>query len=267
LSGSDASPPNQDYPQPTGGVLISRGVSLSLSNLSISIGPEGINGSDIEVKVSLDLTPYWLEIAAEHAKIATARHDDVLAAQRAGDSHAQSAAMEAECKASMLACAASAIALDALYSSVRDHVSIPDHVRTAWRKNRTPRHAQVSEVFRQAFAVSTTGAQLLKKNVRELFTWRDRAVHPPAEARQPTLYAELGVGAEWRFVAFSASNARLAVGAVLAIVGQLLAKPRKGRSKVAEFCKPALANVSPVLDIWEAEYGKLYERRPATDTS
>jgi hypothetical protein len=108
---------------------------------------------------------------------------------------------------------------------------------------------------------------LLKQTLKELFKWRDRAVHPPAEATQPALYQEIGVGTEWRFIVFCGSNARLVTAQSLSIVAQLLAKPRTSRPRLVEYCKPALANILPTLETWEAEFGKVYERPSSSNAA
>jgi hypothetical protein len=44
-----------------------------------------------------------------------------------------------------------------------------------------------------------------------LFRFRDWAVHPPADFRQPVLHPDLQVGVDQRFLAFSSLNADRAV--------------------------------------------------------
>jgi hypothetical protein len=252
-------------PAASGGLMINRGARLTISNIGISFGPDGVSASDPTITVSIDLTPYWLEIAVSQVRAATEQHERLLQASRAGNNDLVSAVMEAECKASMQAFAAAGIALDAFYAAVKEQVPIPEALIAQWRKNRTARYKQIAEVFRRAFDMDPRSAVRLRTTMREVFDFRDRAVHPPAVARQAVLYEELAVGTEWRFVAFRAHNARLATSAALSIVAQLLARPRIEHSSLVEFCRPALTNIQPTVDEWEKEFGQLYARSASRD--
>jgi hypothetical protein len=245
--------------------MINRGTTFGVSNFRLTIGPDGVVASDTTFTLSLDLTPYWLEIAVTQARHAIAHHADLLKAFQAEDQAAIDKAMEAECKVSMQTFAAAAIALDAFYARVKKDMLISDELVALWRANRTARYKQIAEVFRRAFKVGPRSAVLLRKQIREIFDWRDRTVHPPSSASQPVLYDELAVGTEWRFVAFRAFNARLIAGAALSIVAQLVARPRSEHAALVAFCQSALANIQPTVDGWEREFGVLYDRNAARD--
>jgi hypothetical protein len=245
--------------------MINRGARFTISNLSLTIGPEGVLASDPTFTLSLDLTPYWLEIAASEARIAMKHHGELLEAAQTENPDSVSKAMEAECKASMQTFAASAIALDALYAAVKEHVSIPEERVAQWRANRTARYKQIAEVFRQAFKVGPRSAVRFRKDMRQIFEWRDRTVHPPSSANKAVLYEELSVGTEWRFVAFRAHNARLVASTALSIIAQLLARPRNEHAALVDYCGPALTNIQPTVDEWEREFGALYDRNASRD--
>jgi len=243
-----------------GGILVSRGVSLTLSNISFTIGPDGFSGSDAKVTVSLDLTPYWLEIAVSQTEVALEEHAAVLAAWKAGDSASMGAAMEAECKASMQAAVAAGVALDAFYATVRRYVTLSEEEVTTWRAKRTARYKQVAEVFRRGFVVGPKSTKILSKTLGQIFDVRDKAVHPPATASEPVLYPEIRTGTEWRFVMFCGKNAQAITRESLSVVAQLLGRPREKNVKLVEYCRPALANIEPTVTRWEERYGQLYPR-------
>jgi hypothetical protein len=258
--------PTTPTPRPVSrGILINRGTTFGISNLRLTIGPDGAIESDTKFTLSLDLTPYWLEIAVAHARQALANHADLLDVfEREGQARIDQA-MEAECKASMQAFAAAAIALDAFYARVKEDVPISSELVGQWRAKRAARYKQIAEVFRRGFRVGPRSAVLLRKHIREIFEWRDRTVHPPSTAGQPVFYEELSVGTEWRFVAFRAHNARLIAGTALSIVAQLLTRPRSEHAALSKYCVSALANVQPTLDAWEKEFGVLFDRSVASD--
>jgi hypothetical protein len=245
--------------------MINRGTTFGVSNFSLTIGPDGAIESDATFTLSLDLTPYWLEIAVVQARQALADHAELLDAFRVEDQVRIDKAMEAECKASMQTFAAAAIALDAFYARVKEDVPIPPELVAQWRANGAARYKQITELFRRSFRVGNRSAVMLRKHIREIFDWRDRTVHPPAMAGQPVFYEELSVGTEWRFVVFRAHNARLIAGSALSIVAQLLARPRSEHVALSKYCVSALTNIQPTLDAWEKEFGTLYDRSASRD--
>src|SRR4051812_33573888 len=109
-------PTSPTPPRQSRGILINRGTTFGVSNLRLTIGPDGAIESDATFTLSLDLTPYWVEIAVAHARHALANHAELLEVFEGGDQVRIDRAMEAECKASMQAFAAAAIALDAFYA-------------------------------------------------------------------------------------------------------------------------------------------------------
>src|SRR3954465_14183963 len=129
------------------GIMINRGTQFSISNISITIGPDGApDMAQPTFSLSLDLTSYWLEIAVSQVRAASKHHAELLEASRAEDNAGLSKAMEAECKASMQAFAAAAIALDAFYAAVKGLCAIPPELGRTWRDKGTARYKQISEV-------------------------------------------------------------------------------------------------------------------------
>ena len=93
---------------------------------------------------------------------------------------------------------------------------------------RTPRHARISETFRRLFVTSNPEARRLHAIVQQLFKFRDWAVHPPADFRRPVPHDALGEGVEWRFVAFGAPNALVAVQNAAVVIRHCVDHPRQG---------------------------------------
>lgn len=259
-------PTQPPVPFASKGIMINRGTQFSISDLRFTISPDGmLDGGKPTLSLSLDLTSYWLEIAVSQFENASKHHDELLLAEGAEDKERISTAMEAECKACMQAFAAAAIALDAFYAAVKDRCPIPPELVATWQTKGTARYKQIAEVFRRSFRVGPRSAVRLRKEIREIFKWRDRTVHPMSARTRPVLYQELSVGTEWRFVAFRAENARLVVGAALSIIAQLLARPREKHAELVKFCGPALSNLQPSVIAWETKFGELYDRAIARD--
>src|SRR6185437_15189206 len=136
----------------------------------------------------------------------------------------------------MQALTSAAIALDALYASVRERTDIPETLVATWRKNKTARPKQVAEVFRRAFRVGPKSFRNLAAIVHQLYKFRDLAVHPPASFSAPVFHATLNARTEWRFLSFGYDSSLVAVRASLAAVTQLTQLPRTKNTLLVKYC-------------------------------
>jgi hypothetical protein len=247
---------------PFRGIFIANGSRFVVPRLTLSISADGIVSSDLDLRVSLDLWTYWLSIGRRHANDAVAHHVDVFAAwEEEVEGERRGTAMEREFESAMQAIVAAGVAIDAFYASVKEYLTLPPELTSKWRANGTGRYKQVSEVFRRAFALTPRNAVKLRSAIKEIFQYRNWAVHPPAAARAPVTYDELRIGTEWRFVAFRADNARGLVGRAIAIIAQLVDIPRELSPEFVRYCGEARARVLPILSEWERDNGTLFDRR------
>jgi hypothetical protein len=96
----------------------------------------------------------WAEIAKEHLAGAERARADLIEQQANGE---PLEAMARELRESMIAVAASAHAIDALYGEVvavaqaRGLVLVDPAQAAAWGANKTPRHARIFETLKRAF--------------------------------------------------------------------------------------------------------------------
>jgi hypothetical protein len=250
--------------EPTGGIFITRGMRISVANFTISMSENGEMSTDLQLHLSLDMCPYWLNIAARHVSEAQECHRRVLEAWRGPDGEPRAIAIEAEFEAGMQAIMSAGIAIDAFYASVKEFVDLPADVTARWRTNGTARHKQISEVLRRAFRMDPRSAVNLREAIKEILRFRDSAVHPPADTRAPVRYAELGTATEWRLEAFRAENARTLCGLALSIVAQLVEAPRLEDPAFVDYCTSTRARLIPLLSAWESQYGELWVRSAAS---
>lgn len=246
-----------------GGIYISRGMRLKFpaGGITISINDNGQPEVNVKrVEVCLDPHVHWLEIALQHLDKAERAHITLLDAWQAGDKGRKSEALETEFAASLQGIVAAAIAVDACYAMVRRYVEVPADTLKAWRKNRTSRPRQITEVLRLSFRMNARTATEVQGHLKELFKWRDWGVHPPAEFDRPVRYDELGVATEWRFVAFRAENTRNAVKLALSLIAQLPPHPKPEFSELTKHCNDAIHFITPLVERWEQKYGELYPR-------
>lgn len=220
------------------GIYIARGMTLSLSSFSIRTRDDGgIEVDPITLHVRFDVCPSWIQIAKRHLDAAVVARETRRAVWAGTDENAKSEALETEFEASMQAIMAAAIAWDAAYAILREHVVIPEAMTAQWRQGRTARYTQVAEVVCRAFTLKPKGAAAFRANLKEIYRYRDLAVHPSGKIEAPMLHPELDLGMEWRFVYFRATNAELAVQAAAAMLWDLAHNGRAKNPKVAEYQK------------------------------
>lgn len=221
------------------GIFITKGMSLSIpaGGLKISIADDGKVNSEVRVHVRFDTCQTWASLAVQHLRRAQEHRALRLAAWSGTDEAEKGRTLEQEFEASMQAMVAAAIAWDAFYALVKEHVDLPKGVVESWRKKRTSRHIQVTEVVRQAFTLKPKGASALRQNLKEIFKYRDLAVHPSGAIDAPVLHPELNVGVEWRFATFRAVAAEQIVNSAIGMLWDLAQNGKAASPTNAEFMK------------------------------
>lgn len=231
------------------GVFISRGMSIGVPSGGSTLAAD--DGGNIKGSLSLhvwfDVTRTWLELAQSHLGDARERRTSRQAAWAQSDETLKASSLEREFESSMQAVMSAAIALDAYYAVVKNCVTLPANLEALWREKRTPRHSQVTEVIRRAFALKKEGTAALRKNIRQVFHFRDLAVHPSGKIEAPLLHPELNVGVEWRFAYFRAMNAEEIVYAVGRILWDLSNGPAPKSVKLAKYSVGLKAKLNEIF--------------------
>lgn len=254
-----------------GGVFITKGMQVTIpaGGLTIRLGADGkLEADPVILHVGLDMCPYWIEIALKHLAETESASRRARAAHEQDDTESKADALRVEFMAGMQTIVASGVAMDSFYASVKEYVDIPENVQRAWREKKTARYKQTAEVFRQAFPISDNSFNTIRGLLKELASFRGRAVHPPSGTGAPVRHPELDIVTEWRYVVFRLYNAKAALSLTLSIITQLAAKadPKKNEP-LAKYCESLLPKLEPHLEAWEAEYGLLHERKPSSSDS
>jgi len=196
-------------------VFISKGMTVAVppGGLSLRVGDDGKVTGNLTLHVRFDVCTTWADLSLRHLRDAQAQRSARELAWSGTDEQQKGATLEREFEASMQAIMAAAIALDAFYAVVQSHAALPSSLLRQWRTKRTPRYAQVTEVIRRGFGLKPKGTAALRQNVKEIYRFRDLAVHPRGKIEAPVLHPELNVGVEWRFAFFRAHNAEPIVNA------------------------------------------------------
>jgi hypothetical protein len=235
------------------GVFISRGMAVGIpaGGLTIGIGSDGKPTSSLVLHVHFDVSPTWLELAAAHLTAARLHSLQRAEAWSRDDEDAKASTLEREFESSMQAIVAAAIAIDAFYAVLQKRVQIPQAIVASWRRNKTARYVQVTEVLKTAFGLRGKGLEALSGNLREIYRLRDLAVHPSGQLDAPILHPELQVGVEWRFAYFWYRNADAVVRAAARVLIELTntGKPKnRDVRNYADGLKNRLAEIGAKID-------------------
>lgn len=242
-------------PTPRRGVLIAAGTNLRIADLRFTIDEKGEFQSSMRLELALDVFPYWMSIALDHAETLSRANGQLIAAWSSSDNSAVHAALEAEFRSSLQAITASAIAWDALYDTVQRVSPLPFEVRSSWSRNRTARYQRLCELLRRAFRIGNPSVAQLRLVLKETFKYRAWAVHPPAAFSAAAYHPELGIQTEWRFVAFRHFNAHHIVRTAVMLIPQLLTRPRSNQKELIKYCEPMLPRMRDLVNRWESQFG------------
>lgn len=219
------------------GIFITRGMAISIPKFTLTMGDNGEISSDVKIQVRFDVCPTWIQLAQQHLAAALEARGFRETVWQGTDEDGKALALECEFEASMQAIMAGAIAMDAFYSILQQHVQIPESLIARWRTGRTPRYSQVAEVIRRAFTLKPKGAAAFRSNLKELYRIRDLAVHPSGKIEAPVLHPELNLGVEWRFAYFRASNAEQVVNAVTWMLWDLSHNGKSKEPSITEYAE------------------------------
>lgn len=164
--------------------------------------------------------------------------------------------LDREFKASIQAAVAAATFFEALYATAAER----DPRKPPTMKDRPSRYAVVTEQLRRSFGLRKQGTANLRSVLKEIYRFRDQAVHPSAAFTQPTLHPQLQVGVEHRFIMFSFNNAKELVRAALAFSKILPSRDLTRQPKEIQDLAAYLLEVClPLYVTWEQHYGQLLD--------
>ncbi|WP_432065485.1 hypothetical protein [Streptomyces sp. C10-9-1] len=185
------------------------------------------------IEVAARLWPRWAGIAIDRALAARVARERAVAAN---DFSAKSSALNEEFDAALVAVAASAHTLDALYGSV-----VPESRRAEWKDKRTPRRSAIREGLKLVFATGPRNTPWVDK-FEWLFNLRDAAVHHGEEPQETVPHPSLATHTGPEYVAYSTESADQAVGLMLEVLRWCVDHPKPKA--------PTTGPQAPTADQW-----------------
>ncbi|WP_142274651.1 hypothetical protein [Mycobacterium scrofulaceum] len=234
------------------GITVCDGGDLRLSNIQINFNDDGVESPSPTVHLRTDTWPYWLAEAVSAAVDAAKTSTEIPAAVAASNDDKIGRLMVLELRASMRALTSSAFAIDAFYASVK--ARSPKHPQQdIWHQNSTARSKQVAETLRYHLKVAKNeSAKELRRRIKELFKYRDWAVHPGSKFREPIYREDLDAAVDWHFVVFSAANAQGGTYLAVNTLDNLVTVLNRGSEELVQFKPRAREAMDKILDVYES---------------
>lgn len=160
-------------------------------------------GRGISIAMRQNLWARWLEVTAEHWRIAEAAHHDIRARRR------DDAIMD-ELRASLVVCTAATAAVEALYEDVRYLIPL--------RPRRAHRAHQMSDGIAVTFGLHADQERKLRGDLKELFRHRDESLHGHTESKPPRAHP-LGFRTGAEIAVFNAVECRRYLQTALTALG------------------------------------------------
>lgn len=257
-----AESPNEQQSAPAGLFIVrGQGLRIPAGGFTMTIDENGELSAKLErIEVSLEMSSLWLRVALDQLGFAKTAQRRAIEASQNDNGALLASELEAECAAGMLAISSAAFAIDAFYAVLKDRSPRVASIPVAAGHRRPSRYKIVAEAIRREFKIGPKGITNVREILRQVYKFRDLAVHPRGDYSVPVLKPEIKKITEWRFVSFGASSAQVAVRATLALFVQIIERPRSPTKELADHLdgmRPAFAELA---SRWRADYGHLLDQ-------
>jgi hypothetical protein len=233
------------------GVRITRGSDFQIPSFTIEIADDGtLTSPPIVPRLRTDTWSFWLEDAVEAAVEASRLESELPTVRAGGDEEDLTRAMVRELRSTMRAITAAAFATDAFYASVKARSPAHPHEHVWRAKGRTQRYVQVYETLRYHLKLRRPGDAEIRNRIRELFRFRDWAVHPGSKYREPVYREDLDSGVDWHFAVFRAENAVNATSMTVQMLDALVECLHRGSPDLRAHRKAARIAMDDVLTVY-----------------
>lgn len=200
-----------------------------------------VTAESASIKTVSHLWLIWASVALEHASTARRARD---AALQASDSTEVSHWMRQEFDASLVAVAAAAHSLDALYGST----AVPQSTRDQWTGRRTRRHGKIREALKLLFETGPVQTQWVTE-FEWLFDLRDAAAHAE-ESPKLTVPHPVGTNTDPNFLAYSTESAARACRLLLTVLRRCADYPRSSQPTAVRWAAAHEPDITDLESRW-----------------
>jgi hypothetical protein len=187
--------------------------------VSTGIAGEVNTASEITIATRTRLMLHWAEVAIEQERSAREAREQLERDHAAGEN----LRLSTELHPAMIAVAACAHSLDALYAELAEHVGPETLVK--WEETRRGgRWAEIAGVLELSFAVEVDP---WRSRLRTLFVdRRNPAIHPKAKFKPAAKHPTLPTNVAAEYVVYSIESAKESLDLLLEILSACIAAPR-----------------------------------------
>ena len=192
------------------GVIIFQGMKIgfAVGDLSISLNETGELNSKAVLSTAYNVVPIWLKIAHDNLK-ASKKASETIINRWSENPEERKQLLMSELAPSMQVFVSCGISLDGLYDILRPYANISPRDIKAWRKNKTARYKQAIEIIRRIFKLKGKTLSDFGECIKQIFDYRDKAVHPSLELHRACIRSDISVAVDWKFVTYRYLNAKL----------------------------------------------------------
>jgi len=216
-----------------------------------------INLEPAAIRLRHDVCPEWLEIAVDHLETNALSAEDIQNALKIKDDKIIGEALKKEFRYGMQSIVASCTAIEAFFEIISELAKIPDDLKDSWKKNRTSKYARIAEAMKIAFNINNETVEKIRELLKEIFSYRDKAIHPNQDFMPPALHPELNRVVDIKFVLFRHYNARTILRMTLSLIYQLCKYDKIKKKEIKTYSKQLLVILKPIVEMWESKYGAL----------
>ncbi|SFJ26676.1 hypothetical protein SAMN04488082_102156 [Desulfomicrobium apsheronum] len=201
---------NRDDTRPDPGIFFTNKMIFAMPEFSIGIDENGQTKiGHVAIHTAINMVPHWLDISLRHLLNTEQSHDGLMQSKNEKNNTNISRYLEDEFRNGMQTIMSSAIAIDAYYSAIKGHVEISNDIIKKWRENGTARYKQIAHVIAIGFNAENFLVKNIRRALKDIFRYRDLAVHPEFSSAPPALHVELNKVSDWRYAAFRFASAKI----------------------------------------------------------
>jgi DNA-directed RNA polymerase subunit RPC12/RpoP len=193
------------------------------------------------ILITIHLWLAWLRIAIERARVARRARAEIMSR---GGKREIASLMRQEFEASVVAVAASAHALDALYGST----VISQNLRDQWKQKGSKRHGKIREALKQVFDTGPVNDQWVS-DFAWLFDLRDAAAHAEESPKKPVPHP-IGTNTAPEQVDYSVESAERAVAFALSVFRWCVDHPRSNLPGAVQWATAAHSALEELERQW-----------------
>ena len=201
------------------GILIFEGMKVGVQDgdFTITVDERGSLDSRLILSTSYNVLPLWLKVAQENLQLSRKASKEI-SEQWCDDVAIQKKLLLAELTPSVQVVVACGIALDTFYAQLKDYCCITDADIETWKRNKTSRAAQITEVIRRVCNLNKDMTIAFKTNIKSIMDFRDQAVHPTHSVKRTCKRLDVPVRVDWRFAAYTYSNSIICYGRTMEMI-------------------------------------------------